>query len=56
MVVELTPGANPTVLSYNASVVIIYNATNSITHICNKKYFVPKFKNALAYYKAGVVL
>jgi hypothetical protein len=37
------PGANPTILSYNASVVNFYNATGS------------PFKNALAYYNAGVV-
>jgi hypothetical protein len=29
----------PTLTSYNASVVKIYNATNSIVHFLNKNYF-----------------
>jgi hypothetical protein len=31
-------GANPTTLSYNASVVKIYSATNSMARLNNKKY------------------
>jgi hypothetical protein len=30
---DLASGANPTILSYNASVVKIYNATNSIARL-----------------------
>jgi hypothetical protein len=32
-------GANPTILSYSDSVVKIYNATSSLVHFENKKYF-----------------
>jgi hypothetical protein len=32
-------GANPTIASYNASVVKIYNAANSMAHFYNKNYF-----------------
>jgi hypothetical protein len=31
-VVGLAPGTNPTIASYNASVVIFYNATGSLVH------------------------
>jgi hypothetical protein len=31
-----TPGANPTIVSYNASVVNFYNATGSLAHFENK--------------------
>jgi hypothetical protein len=34
-------GANATTSSYNASVVKIYNATNSIARFGNKNYFSP---------------
>jgi hypothetical protein len=34
-----TSGANPTIVSYNANVVKIYNATNSKTSFWNNKYF-----------------
>jgi hypothetical protein len=40
------PGANPTIVSYNAS--------NSISRFLNKKVIFPFFKNALVYYRAGV--
>jgi hypothetical protein len=30
------PGANPTIASYNASVVNFYNATGSLAHFENK--------------------
>jgi hypothetical protein len=46
--------ANHTTLSYNASVVKINNATNSMARFYNKNYFLWR-KNALAYYNAGVV-
>jgi hypothetical protein len=35
----MSPGANPKTLSYNASVVKIYSATNSMARLCNKHYF-----------------
>jgi hypothetical protein len=41
-------------LSYNASVVKIYSATNSMARFYNKIIFL-LFKNALAHYYAGVV-
>jgi hypothetical protein len=41
------PGANPTTLSYNDSVVKIYSATNSTARFCNIFFW---YKNALAYY------
>jgi hypothetical protein len=49
------PGANPKISSYNASVVKIYNATNSIARFWNKNDCFILFKKALAYYNAGVV-
>jgi hypothetical protein len=36
---KLKTGANPTTSSYNASVVKIYSATNSMARFYNKKYF-----------------
>jgi hypothetical protein len=33
------PGANPTIASYNASVVTFYNATGSLARFENKKYY-----------------
>jgi hypothetical protein len=33
-------GANPTIANYNASVVNFYNATGSLAHFENKKYFI----------------
>jgi hypothetical protein len=33
------PGADPTTTSYNASVAIFYNATNSLAHFENKNIF-----------------
>jgi hypothetical protein len=38
-------GAHPTIVSYNASVVKIYNATNSIEFFYNKKDFFPFVKS-----------
>jgi hypothetical protein len=40
------PGANPTIVSYNASLVKIYN----------KYFLLHTTKSALAYYNAGVVV
>jgi hypothetical protein len=37
------PGANPSIVSYNASALKIYHATNSQVHFKNK--------NAFSYYK-----
>jgi hypothetical protein len=51
----MKPGANPTIVIYNASVVNFYNATGSLVRYENKKKFYSTFKNALAYYNAGVV-
>jgi hypothetical protein len=48
-------GANPTIASYNASVVNFYNATSSLVRFKNKTVFF-YYKNALAYYNAGVVV
>jgi hypothetical protein len=50
----LNPEPNPTTSIYNASIVKIYNATNSLAHFGSKNIFL-QFKNALAYYNAGVV-
>jgi hypothetical protein len=46
-------GAKPTIASYNASAVNLYNATGSIARFENKKF--STLKNAIAYYNAGVV-
>jgi hypothetical protein len=51
---RLTPGANPTIVSYNTSVVTIYSAVNSMARFRLKNIFL-LFKNSLAYYNAGVV-
>jgi hypothetical protein len=47
--------ANPTIASYNASVVNFYNATGSLARFENKKYIFSTLKKALAYYNAGIV-
>jgi hypothetical protein len=49
---EIHPGANPTIASYNASVVNFYNATGSLARF---ELLLTTFKNGLAYYNAGVV-
>jgi hypothetical protein len=46
-------GANPTIASYNASVVNFHNATGSLARFEN--IFYSTLKKALAYYNAGVV-
>jgi hypothetical protein len=48
-------GANPTIVSCNASVVKFYTAPKSTGRFYNINYF-PYYKNALAYYGAGVVV
>jgi hypothetical protein len=48
------PGPNPTTLIYNARVVKIYNATNSLVCFRVKIIFLRNI-NALAYYNDGVV-
>jgi hypothetical protein len=45
---QKNPGANPTTVSYNASVVKIYNATSSLVRFENKIVFIYVRKNALA--------
>jgi hypothetical protein len=50
-------GANPSIVSYNASAVKIYNATNSLASFENKNILLQlQCKNALAYHNAGVVV
>jgi hypothetical protein len=47
------PGANPTIVSYNASAVKNFNATSSLVHF-EKNYFT--MKNALHRYYSAVVV
>jgi hypothetical protein len=48
-------GADPTIASYNASAVNIYNTTNSL--VCFESQNIFSLKNALAYYdNAGVAV
>jgi hypothetical protein len=47
-------GANPTPSIYNACAVNIYNATRSLVRFESNIFYA--FKNALAYYNAGVVV
>jgi hypothetical protein len=49
-------GANPTIVSYNASAVKIYNATSSLVCSENKQFFFYFEKIAVAYYIAGAVV
>jgi hypothetical protein len=46
---------NPKTAVYNASAVKTYNATNSLARFRVKIIFL-RYKNALAYYNAGVVI
>jgi hypothetical protein len=46
-VVGLVPGANPTIGSYNASAVKIYNAASSLVRFENKKLLVKKAPSKL---------
>jgi hypothetical protein len=50
------PGPNPTIASYNASVVNFYNATGSLVCFENKNIIFYFEKNALAHHNAGVVV
>jgi hypothetical protein len=50
------PGANPTIVSYSAGVVKLYNASSSLVRFENKKWFSFAPKNALACHNAGVVV
>jgi hypothetical protein len=47
-------GASPTIAIYSASVISLYNARGSLARLENKN-IIFYFKNALAYYNAGVV-
>jgi hypothetical protein len=51
----LSPGTNPTIAIYNASVVNFHNATGSLARFENKNIFFSTLKNAVGYYNAGVV-
>jgi hypothetical protein len=51
-VIGFGPGANPTITSYNASVVEICNPTSSLVHF-ESKNISSTLQNALAYYNAG---
>jgi hypothetical protein len=51
--INYTTGAHPTTTSYNASVVKIYSAMNSIARFYKKNSLT---QNALAYYNGGVVV
>jgi hypothetical protein len=53
---RLQPGANPTIVSYNASVVKNCDATSSLVRFKDKNELSYFEKNALAYYSAGVVV
>jgi hypothetical protein len=49
------PGAYPTIASYNASAVKIYNAMGSLVRYVNKNMFSYNLKNASAYCNTTVV-
>jgi hypothetical protein len=44
---KIRPGANPTIVSYNASAVKIYDATSSLVRFGNKKYYLEKRSSLL---------
>jgi hypothetical protein len=52
---DIAFGPNPTIASYNASVVNYYNATGSLVCFENEQKIRLLLKNALAYYNAGIV-
>jgi hypothetical protein len=49
-------GPNPTIVSYNASVVKIYNATGSLVRFESKRMVSSILKNSLAFDNVGVVV
>jgi hypothetical protein len=51
----ICPGANPAIMSYNASAVKIYDASSGLAFFENKNGSL-LVKNALAYYSAGDVV
>jgi hypothetical protein len=54
VIITLTTGPNLTTVNYNSGVVKIYNTTNGLVRF-GKKLYLLLWKNALAYYNAGVV-
>jgi hypothetical protein len=50
-VVGLGPGANPTIGSYNASVVKIYNATKSMPRFYKKTFLLYKLSSLLQHWR-----
>jgi hypothetical protein len=52
---QVSPGPSPTTKIYNAGVVKIYNASNSLGRFRVKIIFL-RYKNAVAYYNPGVVV
>jgi hypothetical protein len=56
LLTRLDPGPNPTTSIYNASVVKIYNAPNSLARFYNKNIFFSDLKHTPDYFNAGVVV
>jgi hypothetical protein len=52
----LTPGANPSIVSFNACTVTIYTSTLHTYIVRFKKKKFSASKNGLAFYNAGVVV
>jgi hypothetical protein len=55
-IVRLVPGANPTMMNYNASAVKICNAQSGLVSFAIKNVFFSILKNACTTYNAGVVV
>jgi hypothetical protein len=49
-------GAHPTITSYNAGVVKVYNSAYSIARFLKLQIIFPQCKNALVFYNAGVII